>query len=147
MLLISCSIRCSCCYFFLFKQKTAYEMRISDWSSDVCSSDLGICAGSGAMVALAADFRFGTPGTRTAFLFTRVGLAGADMGACTLLPRMIGQGRASELLYTGRAMTADEGLGWGFFNSLHASDAVFDRSEEHTYELQSLMRHSYAVFC
>ncbi|TAL90040.1 MAG: enoyl-CoA hydratase family protein [Candidimonas sp.] len=84
----------------------------------------GICAGAGAMVALASDMRIGTPTARTAFLFTRVGLAGADMGACTLLPRMIGQGRASELLYTGRAMTADEGLNWGFFNSLQASDAV-----------------------
>ena len=68
----------------------------------------GICAGAGAMIALASDMRLGTP-ARTAFLFTRVGLAGADMGACTLLPRMIGQGRASELLYTGRAMTAEEG--------------------------------------
>ncbi|KOF52383.1 enoyl-CoA hydratase [Achromobacter sp. DMS1] len=79
----------------------------------------GVCAGAGAMVALASDLRLGTPATRTAFLFTRVGLAGADMGACTLLPRMIGQGRASELLYTGRAMTAQEGADWGFFNSLH----------------------------
>jgi enoyl-CoA hydratase/carnithine racemase len=78
----------------------------------------GICAGAGAMVALAADLRYGTPDAKTAFLFTRVGLAGADMGACTLLPRMIGQGRAAELLYTGRAMTADEGLAWGFFNAL-----------------------------
>lgn len=79
----------------------------------------GICAGAGAMVALAADMRLGTPEARTAFLFTRVGLAGADMGACSLLPRMIGQGRASELLYTGRAMTSSEGLQWGFFNALH----------------------------
>lgn len=86
----------------------------------------GICAGAGAMMALACDMRIGTPAARTAFLFTRVGLAGADMGACTLLPRMIGQGRASELLYTGRAMTADEGHAWGFFNSLHASDVVLE---------------------
>ena len=78
----------------------------------------GICAGAGAMIALASDFRFGAADARTAFLFTRVGLAGADMGACTLLPRMIGQGRASDLLYTGRVMTADEGLAWGFFNAL-----------------------------
>ena len=76
------------------------------------------------MVALASDFRLGTPNAKTAFLFTRVGLAGADMGACALLPRMIGQGRASELLFTGRAMTADEGMAWGFFNALHASDAL-----------------------
>lgn len=79
----------------------------------------GICAGAGAMMALACDMRWGTAGTKTAFLFTRVGLAGADMGACALLPRVIGQGRASELLFTGRAMTAQEGLAWGFFNALH----------------------------
>lgn len=84
----------------------------------------GICAGAGAMIALACDLRYGTPATKTAFLFTRVGLAGADMGACALLPRMIGQGRASELLFTGRAMTATEGHAWGFFNSLHESDAL-----------------------
>jgi enoyl-CoA hydratase/carnithine racemase len=81
----------------------------------------GICAGAGAMMALACDMRLGTPGARTAFLFTRVGLAGADMGACALLPRVIGQGRASELLFTGRAMNAQEGLAWGFFNALHDS--------------------------
>jgi len=79
----------------------------------------GVCAGAGAMMALACDLRYGTPATKTAFLFTRVGLAGADMGACALLPRVIGQGRASELLFTGRAMTAQEGLAWGFFNALH----------------------------
>jgi enoyl-CoA hydratase/carnithine racemase len=78
------------------------------------------------MIALACDLRYGTPSTRTAFLFTRVGLAGADMGACALLPRMIGQGRASELLFTGRAMTAQEGHAWGFFNALHESDALLD---------------------
>jgi enoyl-CoA hydratase/carnithine racemase len=81
----------------------------------------GICAGAGAMMALACDLRYGTPATKTAFLFTRVGLAGADMGACALLPRVIGQGRASELLFSGRAMTAAEGLAWGFFNALHDS--------------------------
>jgi enoyl-CoA hydratase/carnithine racemase len=90
----------------------------------------GVCAGAGAMVALAADLRLGTPRARTAFLFTRVGLAGADMGACTLLPRMIGQGRASELLYTGRAMTAQEGLSWGFFNALHEPDALSAAAHE-----------------
>ena len=72
------------------------------------------------MMALAADLRLGTPNAKTAFLFTRVGLAGADMGACALLPRVIGQGRAAELLFTGRAMTADEGYAWGFFNALHS---------------------------
>jgi enoyl-CoA hydratase/carnithine racemase len=84
----------------------------------------GICAGAGAMLALAADLRLGTPQATTAFLFTRVGLAGADMGACALLPRLIGQGRASELLFTGRAMRADEGLQWGFFNALHEPAAL-----------------------
>ena len=79
----------------------------------------GICAGAGAMLALAADLRLGTPQAKVAYLFTRVGLAGADMGACALLPRLIGQGRASELLFTGRAMTATEGLAWGFFNAVH----------------------------
>jgi enoyl-CoA hydratase/carnithine racemase len=78
----------------------------------------GICAGAGAMLALASDLRLATPQAKTAFLFTRVGLAGADMGACGLLPRVIGQGRAAELLYTGRAMSAEEGLAWGFHNRL-----------------------------
>ena len=81
----------------------------------------GTCAGAGAMLALACDMRLGTERSKTAFLFTRVGLAGADMGACALLPRLIGLGRASELLFTGRAMTATEGLAWGFFNALHGS--------------------------
>ncbi len=80
----------------------------------------GVCAGAGAMVALASDLRIGTAAARTAFLFVRVGLAGCDMGACTLLPRTIGQGRAADLLYTGRAMTAEEGAAWGFFNRLVA---------------------------
>lgn len=84
----------------------------------------GICAGAGAMMALASDLRLGTTSAKTAFLFSRVGLAGADMGACALLPRMIGQGRAAELLFTGRAMTADEGLAWGFFNALHAAESL-----------------------
>ena len=86
----------------------------------------GVCAGAGAMIALACDLRYGSPATRTAFLFTRVGLAGADMGACALLPRVIGQGRASELLFTGRAMTAQEGHSWGFFNALYESDALLE---------------------
>jgi enoyl-CoA hydratase/carnithine racemase len=90
----------------------------------------GICAGAGAMVALASDFRLGTPGTKTAFLFSRVGLAGADMGACALLPRMIGQGRASELLFTGRAMSAEEGYSWGFFSALHAPDQLHGAAQK-----------------
>ncbi|EJW11389.1 Enoyl-CoA hydratase [Rhodovulum sp. PH10] len=84
----------------------------------------GVCAGAGAILAMASDLRLGTPKTKTAFLFVRVGLAGADMGACAILPRIIGQGRASELLYTGRAMTADEGERWGFYNKLVEPDAV-----------------------
>jgi len=84
----------------------------------------GVCAGAGAILAMAADFRLGTARARTAFLFTRVGLAGCDMGACALLPRLIGQGRAAELLYTGRAMGADEGLAWGFFNRLLEPEAL-----------------------
>src|SRR4030095_10286952 len=82
----------------------------------------GVCAGAGAMVALAADLRFGTAAAKTAFLFVRVGLAGWDTGACPLRARTVGQGRAAELLYTGRAMTAAEGADWGFFNRLVAPD-------------------------
>ncbi|MDE2579420.1 MAG: enoyl-CoA hydratase family protein [Hyphomicrobiales bacterium] len=79
----------------------------------------GVCAGAGAILAMASDLRIATPEAKTAFLFTRVGLAGADMGACGILPRIIGQGRAAELLYTGRAMSAQEGHAWGFYNALH----------------------------
>ena len=88
----------------------------------------GVCAGAGAMMALAADLRLGTPAARTAFLFVRVGLAGCDMGACAMLPRIIGQGRAADLLYTGRTMSADEGAAWGFFNRLVAGDALQDEA-------------------
>jgi enoyl-CoA hydratase/carnithine racemase len=84
----------------------------------------GICAGAGAMLALASDIRLATERSKTAFLFTRVGLAGCDMGACALLPRVIGQGRAAELLYTGRSMSGVEGERWGFFNSLQAPEAL-----------------------
>ena len=84
----------------------------------------GICAGAGAILAMASDLRLATPQAKTAFLFTRVGLAGADMGACAMLPRIIGQGRAAELLYTGRAMGSEEGLSWGFWNALHEADAL-----------------------
>jgi enoyl-CoA hydratase/carnithine racemase len=78
----------------------------------------GVCAGAGAILALSSDIRYGTARSKTAFLFTRVGLAGCDMGACALLPRVIGQGRAAELLYTGRAMKGEEAERWGFFNRL-----------------------------
>ncbi len=90
----------------------------------------GVCTGAGAMLALAADMRYGTLDCKTAFLFTRVGLSGSDMGACTLLPRVIGQGRAAELLYTGRIMTADEGLNWGFFNALYSSEDVLLKAQD-----------------
>ncbi len=76
----------------------------------------GVCAGAGAILAMASDIRFGQPGCKTAFLFSRVGLSGADMGACAILPRLIGHGRAAELLFTGRDMTSEEGLAWGFYN-------------------------------
>jgi enoyl-CoA hydratase/carnithine racemase len=88
----------------------------------------GICAGAGAMIATAADLRLGTPNARVAFLFTRVGLAGCDMGACALLPRIVGQGRAAELLFTGRSMKAEEGERWGFFNRL--ADDVLGEARE-----------------
>jgi enoyl-CoA hydratase/carnithine racemase len=84
----------------------------------------GVCVGAGAMIALFCDMRIGTPQAKTAFLFTRVGLAGCDMGACAMLPRVIGQGRASELLFTGRTMNAEEGAQCGFFNRLVASDKL-----------------------
>jgi enoyl-CoA hydratase/carnithine racemase len=79
----------------------------------------GVCAGAGAILAMASDMRYAAPSAKVAFLFVRVGLAGCDMGACAMLPRIIGQGRASELLYTGRSMSAEEGLAWGFFNKIN----------------------------
>jgi enoyl-CoA hydratase/carnithine racemase len=84
----------------------------------------GVAVGAGAIVAMASDLRLATPEAKTAFLFTRVGLAGCDMGACAILPRLIGQGRAAELLYTARTMTAQEGERWGFFNRLVSADAL-----------------------
>ena len=84
----------------------------------------GVCVGAGAMIALFADLRIATPAARTAFLFTRVGLAGCDMGACAMLPRVVGHGRAAELLFTGRTMSAAEGERWGFFNRIVAADVL-----------------------
>ena len=84
----------------------------------------GVCVGAGAIVAMASDLRLATPEAKTAFLFTRVGLAGCDMGACAILPRIVGHGRASELLFIGRVMTAEEGERWGFYNRLVASDSL-----------------------
>ena len=90
----------------------------------------GICAGAGACVATASDIRFGTARSKVAFLFVRVGLAGCDMGACALLPRIIGQGRASELLYTGRTMDGAEAERWGFYNCLCEPDALLKAAQE-----------------
>jgi enoyl-CoA hydratase/carnithine racemase len=90
----------------------------------------GVCAGAGAIVAMASDMRVGAAGAKVAFLFNRVGLAGCDMGACAILPRLIGHGRASELLYTGRFMGAEEGERWGFFNRLTESGGALAAAAE-----------------
>ncbi len=82
----------------------------------------GVCAGAGAIIAMASDLRIGTAASKVAFLFSRVGLAGCDMGACSVLPRIIGQGRASELLFSGRSMSGDEAFAWGFYNRIARSD-------------------------
>ncbi len=95
----------------------------------------GVCAGAGAILALASDLRFGTARSKVAFLFVRVGLAGADMGACAMLPRVIGQGRASELLYTGRSMSAHEALQWGFFNRVCEPETVLAEAQTLAAEL------------
>ena len=95
----------------------------------------GVCAGAGAIVAMASDLRLGTARSKTAFLFNRVGLAGCDMGACAILPRIIGQGRASELLYTGRSLGGEEGERWGFFNRLCEPDAVLAEAQKLAAEL------------
>jgi len=97
----------------------------------------GVCAGAGAILALASDLRLGTARSKTAFLFVRVGLAGADMGACAMLPRVIGQGRAAELLYTGRSMSGEEAQQWGFFNRLCSPDAVLAEAQTLAVELAS----------
>ncbi|PWT74041.1 MAG: enoyl-CoA hydratase family protein [Proteobacteria bacterium] len=95
----------------------------------------GVCAGAGAILALSSDLRVGTARSKTAFLFVRVGLAGADMGACALLPRVIGQGRASELLYTGRSMSGDEALQWGYFNRQCTPEALIAEAHSLAAEL------------
>ncbi|GAB3454982.1 enoyl-CoA hydratase family protein [Massilia terrae] len=97
----------------------------------------GVCAGAGSMLALGSDIRFGTARSKTAFLFTRVGLAGCDMGACALLPRVIGQGRAAELLYTGRSMAGEEGERWGFFNRLCAPEELLAEAQSFAAALAS----------
>ena len=88
----------------------------------------GVCAGAGAILAMASDLRVGTTRSKTAFLFNRVGLAGCDMGACAMLPRIVGQGRASELLYTGRALGGEEAERWGFFNRLAVPEKLLDEA-------------------
>jgi enoyl-CoA hydratase/carnithine racemase len=95
----------------------------------------GVCAGAGAILAMASDMRIGTARSKTAFLFNRVGLAGCDMGACAILPRLIGQGRASELLYTGRSFGGEEGERWGFFNRLVAPEALLEQAQSFAHDL------------
>ncbi|HIE75363.1 MAG TPA: enoyl-CoA hydratase family protein [Gammaproteobacteria bacterium] len=90
----------------------------------------GICAGAGAIISMASDLRVATPAAKTAFLFNRVGLAGCDMGACAILPRIIGQGRAAELLYLGRSMSAEEGLAWGYFNRVVPADQLLATAQD-----------------
>lgn len=97
----------------------------------------GVCAGAGAILAMASDLRLGTARSRTAFLFTRVGLAGCDMGACAILPRIIGQGRAAELLFTGRSMAGEEAERWGFFNRLCPPEELFSTAMGLAAELAS----------
>ena len=97
----------------------------------------GVCAGAGAIMAMASDLRVGTARSKTAFLFNRVGLAGCDMGACAILPRLIGQGRASELLYTGRVMKGEEAERWGFFNRLAEPEAVLTEAQALAAELSA----------
>ena len=95
----------------------------------------GVCAGAGAIVAMASDIRLGTARCKTAFLFNRVGLAGCDMGACAILPRIVGHGRASEWLYTGRALAGEEAERWGFYNRLCAPEALVDEAQALAREL------------
>ena len=116
----------------------------------------GVCAGAGAIIAMASDLRYGTARSKTAFLFNRVGLAGCDMGACNMLPRIVGHGRASELLYTGRALGGEEAERWGFFNRLCTPEAVVDEARALTRELvagptfangitKSMLHHEWAM--
>jgi enoyl-CoA hydratase/carnithine racemase len=97
----------------------------------------GVCAGAGAIIAMASDLRIGTPAAKVAFLFNRVGLAGCDMGACAILPRIVGQGRAAELLYTGRVLGGEEAERWGFFNRLAAPEAVLGAAQKFASDLAS----------
>ena len=116
----------------------------------------GVCAGAGAIIAMASDLRYGTARSKTAFLFNRVGLAGCDMGTCNMLPRIVGHGRASELLYTGRALGGEEAERWGFFNRLCTPETVVDDARALTRELvagptfangitKSMLHHEWAM--
>ena len=116
----------------------------------------GVCAGAGAIIAMASDLRYGTARSKTAFLFNRVGLAGCDMGACNMLPRIVGHGRASELLYTGRALGGEEAERWGFFNRLCTPETVVEDARALTRELvagptfangitKSMLHHEWAM--
>jgi len=105
----------------------------------------GICAGAGAILAIASDLRIGTPRSKVAFLFVRVGLSGADMGACAMLPRIIGQGRAAELLYTGRFMTSDEAASWGFFNKVAPPEKLMEEANKLAHELAAGPTAAHAV--
>lgn len=105
----------------------------------------GVCAGAGAILAMASDLRYGTARSKVAFLFVRVGLAGCDMGACAMLPRIIGHGRAAELLYTGRSMEGSEALAWGFYNALHDPERVVSAAQELAQTLASGPSAAHAV--
>ena len=95
----------------------------------------GVCVGAGAILAMASDLRYGTLRSQVGFLFVKVGLCGADMGACAILPRIIGHGRASELLYTGRMMSADEALAWGFYNAMPEPAELLDTAQKMAHKL------------
>jgi enoyl-CoA hydratase/carnithine racemase len=101
----------------------------------IVAANDGVCAGAGAILAMASDLRLGTSTAKVAFLFNRVGLAGCDMGACAMLPRIIGQGRAAELLYTGRVLDGEEAERWGFFNRLASPDTVLAQAQQLAAEL------------
>ena len=105
----------------------------------------GACAGAGAILAMASDLRYASARARTAFLFVRVGLSGADMGACAMLPRLVGQGRAAELLYTGRTMTADEGHAWGFYNKIVAPELLLAEAQALAHQLANGPTFAHAV--
>jgi enoyl-CoA hydratase/carnithine racemase len=106
-----------------------------DCPQPIVAANDGVCAGAGAILAMASDLRYGTPESRVAFLFVRVGLSGADMGACAILPRIVGYGRATELLYTGRFMDAIEAERWGFYNRVVGAGALMDEAHAMAHSL------------